>query len=84
VLPIARGELRDLRALKAAKEDARGFAAVLAGLQRTIGLTQRTREALAAGNTLRANVLIQLALRSATEARATAAGFGMQVCSKAS
>src|SRR5437879_1773696 len=38
-LPIARTELRELRALKPGKDDAKGYAAVLAGLQRTIALT---------------------------------------------
>ena len=81
-LPIARTELRELRALKPGKDDAAGFAAVVAGLQKTIALTQRTRDALAANKTLRANVLIQLSIRAGSDAQATAAGFGLEICSK--
>jgi hypothetical protein len=81
-LAIGRKELADLRALKPSKDDAAGYAAVLAGLRTTIATTVRARDALKANQRVRAQLLIQTALRSASQTRATAAGFGLEVCSQ--
>ena len=81
-LAIGRKELADLRALKPSKEDAAGYAAVVAGLRTTIDTTVRARDALKANQRVRAQLLIQTALRSASQTRATAAGFGLKVCSE--
>ena len=75
-------ELGQLRALKPSEADAKAYAGLLTRLQRTIQLTRRARNAVKAKQTLRAQVLIQVAVRSNTEAQAYAGGFGLQVCSK--
>jgi hypothetical protein len=75
-------ELGQLRALKPSAADAKAYAGLLTRLQRTIQLTRRARNAVKAKQTLRAQVLIQVAVRSNTEAQAYAGGFGLQVCSK--
>jgi hypothetical protein len=81
-LAIATRELADLRALKPSKDDRAGFDAVRTGLETTIAATMRARDALKAKQRVRAQLLIQTALRSASQTRATAAGFGLKVCSK--
>jgi hypothetical protein len=81
-LAIGRRELTDLRALEPSKADAAGYAAVVAGLRTTIDTTVRARDALKADQRVRAQLLIQTALRSASQTRATAAGFGLEVCSQ--
>ena len=80
-IAIATKELADLRALEPSKEDLAGFAAVRDGLETTIAATMRARDALKANQRVRAQLLIQTALRSASQTRATAAGFGLKVCS---
>jgi hypothetical protein len=79
---IAVDELRRLRALQPSTEDAKPFKAVLVGLDRSIAATRRARNAIKAGQRLRAQLYIQTALRSVTDTEATATGFGLKVCSK--
>jgi hypothetical protein len=81
-LAIGRRELAALRALEPSKDDRAGFAAVRAGLAATIATTERARDALKANQRVRAQLLIQTALRSAAQTRAAAAGFGLKVCSQ--
>jgi hypothetical protein len=81
-LAIAQRELAQLRALKPSKDDARAYAGLLTRFERTIKLAQETRDAVKAKTALRAQVLIQAAVRSNTESQSYAGGFGLQVCSK--
>jgi hypothetical protein len=81
-LAIVKHELAQLRALKPAKDDATGYAALLDGFQGAITATTRARDALKANQRVRAQLYIQTALRATSNTRSTAAGLGLKVCSK--